>query len=157
MLAVSGSLDATMYGPGTLEESHKRRSIYFMVKRSRLIPMMQLFDSPEPLVSVGERPSTTIAPQALMFLNNPNVRGYAQNFGKRLLPTAEKSLTDAVKQGYLSAVGRMPTTDEQAETITFLEQQTASYQTAGKPNSRELALADFAQVLMSLNDFVYLD
>lgn len=157
MLAVSGSLDATMFGPGTLEESHKRRSIYFMVKRSRLIPMMQLFDSPEPLVSVGERPSTTIAPQALMFLNNPNVRSYAQNFGKRLLPIADKSLADAVKQGYLSAVGRMPTTEEQADTVAFLEQQAASYQATGKSNGRELALSDFAQVLMSLNDFVYVD
>ncbi|HTN76193.1 MAG TPA: PSD1 and planctomycete cytochrome C domain-containing protein, partial [Pirellulaceae bacterium] len=59
MLAVSGQLDPKLYGPGTLDEAHKRRSIYFTVKRSRLIPMMTLFDSPEPLVSVGSRPATT--------------------------------------------------------------------------------------------------
>jgi hypothetical protein len=41
--------------------------------------------------------------------------------------------------------------------VTFLEQQTDSYKAAGKPNPRELALADFCQVLMSLNDFVYVD
>ncbi len=157
MLSVSGSLDPTMFGPGTLDEAHKRRSIYFMVKRSRLIPMMQLFDSPEPLVSVGDRPSTTIAPQALMFLNNPNVRGYAHNFGKRLLPFAEKSPADAVRQGYLAATGRPPTDTELAEATAFLTQQTESYQSAAKPNARELSLADFAQVLMSLNDFVYVE
>ena len=33
MLAVSGTLDPTLYGPGTLDEGHTRRSIYFMVKR----------------------------------------------------------------------------------------------------------------------------
>ena len=62
MLAVSGTLDRTLYGPGTLDEGHTRRSIYFMVKRSKLVPMMQLFDQPEPLVSVGDRPSSTPAP-----------------------------------------------------------------------------------------------
>ena len=91
MLAVSGTLDRTLYGPGTLDEGHTRRSIYFMVKRSKLVPMMQLFDQPEPLVSVGSRPSTTIAPQALAFLNSPHIRGYAHNFAKRLLPAYEKS------------------------------------------------------------------
>ncbi len=82
MLAVSGELDRTQFGPGTLDDGHKRRSIYFMVKRSRLVPMMQLFDSPEPLVSVGERPSTTIAPQALHFLNNPHVRTWSTTFAR---------------------------------------------------------------------------
>ena len=48
--------------------------IYFMIKRSKLIPSMQLFDSPEPLVSQGSRPVTIIAPQALHFMNNGQVR-----------------------------------------------------------------------------------
>ena len=38
LLAISGQLDATMYGPGTLDETSKRRSIYFTVKRSKLMP-----------------------------------------------------------------------------------------------------------------------
>ena len=59
MLAASGMLDRTMYGPGTLDEGHTRRSIYFMIKRSKLIPMLVIFDTPEPLVSVGRRPATT--------------------------------------------------------------------------------------------------
>src|SRR5262249_38315134 len=65
LLAVSDTLEPKMYGPGTLDEGSKRRSIYFTVKRSKLIPMMQVFDAPEALVSLGERPTTTIAPQAL--------------------------------------------------------------------------------------------
>jgi hypothetical protein len=34
MLAVSGRLDRTLFGPGTLDEASVRRSIYFRVKRS---------------------------------------------------------------------------------------------------------------------------
>ena len=36
MLAVSGVLDETMFGPGTLDQRALRRSIYFTVKRSQL-------------------------------------------------------------------------------------------------------------------------
>ena len=157
MLAVSGELDRTQFGPGTLDDGHKRRSIYFMVKRSRLVPMMQLFDSPEPLVSVGERPSTTIAPQALLFLNNSHVRAWSTTFGRRLAAVAEKSLPDAIRQGYLATTGRPPTETELSETTAFLKAQTDSYQAAGQTKPRELAFADFAQVLMSMNEFVYVD
>jgi mono/diheme cytochrome c family protein len=157
MLKVSKQLDPTMYGPGTLDEAHKRRSIYFMVKRSRLIPMMTLFDAPEPLVSVGERPATTIAPQALAFINNPQVRQWSLALGKDLLPAAEKSTADAIKRGYWIAVARDPDADELKASTAFVDQQFESYTKANKPNARELALADFAQILMSLNEFIYVD
>ncbi|MFY8200430.1 MAG: DUF1553 domain-containing protein, partial [Pirellula staleyi] len=42
ILATSGQLDRTLFGAGTLDESMKRRSIYFFVKRSQLIPFMQV-------------------------------------------------------------------------------------------------------------------
>src|SRR6267143_1696333 len=61
MLFVSGMLDETMYGPGTLDESMKRRSIYFFVKRSKLIQTMMLFDAPNTLQSFALRANTTVA------------------------------------------------------------------------------------------------
>jgi mono/diheme cytochrome c family protein len=157
LLAVSGQLDETMYGPGTLDEWHKRRSIYFMIKRSKLIPMMQLFDQPEPLVSVGNRPSTTIAPQALAFMNSPHVRSYAQSFGAKLIPVAEKSVADAVTLGYQTAIGRTPDAQELRDSVAFIEGQTASYTEEKKPSPKQLALADFCQVLFGLNEFVYVE
>jgi mono/diheme cytochrome c family protein len=157
MLAASGALDRTMFGPGTLDEGHLRRSIYFMVKRSKLVPMMQLFDQPEPLVSIGGRPTTTIAPQALAFLNSPHVRDYAHHFAKRLLTAYQKSPADAVRQGYVTAVGRGPDADELSSAIAFLAVQEASYATEQKPDGAEMALADFCQVLFGLNEFVYVE
>ena len=155
MLAISGELDRSMFGSGTLDQGMKRRSIYFMIKRSKLIPMMQIFDFPEPLVSVGNRPSTTIAPQALLFMNNPHVRGYACSLAQQLAPAADKSLAEAASQGYKVAVSREPTQVEINDTVAYLRHQIESYTTTGQPNPRHLALTDFCQVLMSLNEFIY--
>src|SRR4029077_6956236 len=86
LLAASGLLDAKMFGPGTLDESTRRRSIYFTVKRSKLVAMMQTFDAPDALSSIGERSTTTVAPQALLLLNNANTREYAKSLAKRTAP-----------------------------------------------------------------------
>jgi hypothetical protein len=157
LLSVGDTLDARMFGPGTLDEGSKRRSIYFTVKRSKLMPMMQVFDAPDALQGVGERPNTTIAPQALMLMNNPQVRGSARGFARRIAPSAETPVEDAVKVGYRIALARGPSAEELTDSIAFVRQQTESYRAAGKGESQELAFADFCQVLMCLNEFVYVD
>src|SRR5439155_9185849 len=157
LLAVSGEVDARMFGPGSLDESSKRRSIYFTVKRSKLLPMMQVFDAPDALGSIGERPTTTIAPQALLLMNNANIRAYARSFARRLAINAQAGVEDSIKSGYLLALGRLPKDEELADGLAFLKQQTKSHQAAGQADGRQLALADFCQVLMCLNEFVYVD
>lgn len=154
MLSVSGVLDPKMFGPGTLDEASKRRSIYFMVKRSKLIPMMQIFDAPDASGGIGARPTTTIAPQALLLMNNPHVRTWARSFAHRIAPDDKIAVEEVVKTGYLIALGRQPTAEERADSLAFVQQQMASYPAA---NRRELALADFCQVLMCLNEFIYVD
>jgi hypothetical protein len=157
ILAVSGTLEPTMYGPGTLDEGHHRRSIYFMVKRSKLIPMMQLFDQPEPLVSVGSRPRTTIAPQALALMNSPHIRDSAHAFAGRLARWWEQGASAVVRQAFLTALARLPDAEEEAAATAFLEAQQRSYAQDGKPQAEQLALADLCQVLFGLNEFLYLD
>jgi hypothetical protein len=157
LLAVSGTVDLKMYGPGTLDPASKRRSIYFTVKRSRLMPMMQVFDAPEALSGVGDRPTTTIAPQALYLMNNANVRAYARGFARSIAPDARTAVEDGVRAGYLTALTRSPTAEELADSVAFVRSQMESYKAAGKPDSREAALTDFCQVLMCLNEFVYVD
>ncbi|MBC8353410.1 MAG: PSD1 domain-containing protein [Planctomycetes bacterium] len=157
ILAVSGQLDETQFGPGTLDEAMRRRSIYFMIKRSKLIPFLQVFDTPEPLASVGTRPSTTIAPQALIFMNNVRVREYANSFAQRIAAVEDEAIDSCIRQGYLAAVARQPTEDELAASTSFVEQQTTSYENESLSNPRVLALTDLCQVLMSLSEFVYID
>jgi mono/diheme cytochrome c family protein len=157
LLKCGNLLDERMYGPGSLDENHRRRSIYFTVKRSKLVAMMQVFDAPEALSSIGDRPSTTIAPQALLLLNNPNVRQCARAFAKRLLPSWEQSPSAALREGYVLALGREPDADELNDSSAFIAAQLKMHEAALKPNAPELALLDFCQVLLCLNEFVYVD
>ncbi|MFO0802754.1 MAG: PSD1 and planctomycete cytochrome C domain-containing protein [Gemmataceae bacterium] len=142
ILAVGGILDPAMHGPGTLDEASRKRSIYFTMKRSKLIPALIVFDAPDGTAGVGERPSTTIAPQALHLMNNPQVRAAAKGFAKRLgtLPDA-----DAVKQAYRIALARDPSAAELSDGASFLKDST----------NRDASLADFCQVLFCLNEFLY--
>ncbi len=157
LLAVSGTLDTRMYGPGTLDEASKRRSIYFTVKRSKLIPMLQVFDAPEALTGIGERPETTVAPQALLLMNNPHVRQWAQHLARRIDPQGKATLQEAITRAYQTALSRAPNATELEDALAFLKQQETSYQKSGKKESRELALADFCQVVLCLNEFIYID
>jgi hypothetical protein len=157
LLSVSGSLDATMFGPGTLDLGMKRRSIYFFVKRSQLISPMILFDAPDTLQGLEQRSSTVIAPQALMLINSAIVRSFADNFARRIEPKETWKWDDDVKRGYMTALGRQPNDEELKDSIEFLQQQVESYKKDGKGDAQHLALADFCQVLMGLNEFIYVD
>ncbi|MDB4668366.1 PSD1 and planctomycete cytochrome C domain-containing protein [bacterium] len=154
LLKVSGLLDTTMFGKGTLDPLMKRRSIYFQIKRSKLIPTMQLFDSPEPLVGQGARPSTIISPQALMFMNNAQIRAAAMSLAGKLETEVN---SQAVMVGYQTVIGRAPSLREKQATLVFISKQEESYCEVGRNDARKLALADFAQVLFGLNEFVYVN
>ena len=154
MLAVSGVLDETMFGAGTRDEMSKRRSIYFNIKRSQLIGSMVAFDAPEPLVSQGARPTTTVAPQALIIMNGPQVRSWAEALAKRT-QSEGKGVKDAIARAYAICFSRAPTSEEANTAATFVAQQSGSYTKENKPDATSLALADFCQVLFGLNEFVY--
>jgi hypothetical protein len=145
ILFVGGKLNTAMYGPGHLSEESPRRSIYFTMKRSKLIPALVVFDAPDGTVHVGDRPITTIAPQALHLMNNPHVRGAAHGFARKVLADARITDEAAVKLAYKMALCREPTADELADGIGFIK---------NKPD-RQTALADFCQVLFCLNEFLY--
>ena len=153
MLAVSGRLDGRMYGAGTLDEDSVRRSIYFTIKRSRLVPTMTLFDVPEPSVSIGDRQSTTIAPQALFFLNSSQARACAVSLAER---ATYQEKGDPLASVYRLAYGRVPSPEERTTMTAFLERQTASYRDSGLPEPGTLALADVCQAVLASNEFVYL-
>jgi len=155
MLKTSAVLDTRMYGPGSLDVNMRRRSVYFFIKRSKLIPMMMLFDWPEHLVGIGARSSTTIAPQALMFLNSNQTRTYAEALAKRL----DKSPEVAVDQAYQLLFGRSATPGEQMLSGRFIAAQAASYRRADAADNQadHKALVDYCHSLYGLNEFVYVD
>ncbi|MCP5556437.1 MAG: PSD1 domain-containing protein [Verrucomicrobiaceae bacterium] len=141
MLAVSGLLDPAMFGPGTRDENSKRRSIYFNIKRSQLIGSMVAFDLPEPLVSQGGRPTTTVAPQALILMNSPQSRQWAEGLAKRIQSAGSEE--EQVTQAYRLCFNRYPKTDELAAATEFLKSGAS--------------LADYCQVVLGLNEFIYVN
>lgn len=155
LLACSSTLDKTQFGPGTLDPSMRRRSIYFLIKRSGLIPMMMLFDWPEHLVSIGQRSSTTVAPQALAFLNGPQVREYAEAITKKL----SKDYSEAIRQAFQHILCREPSIPEIAVATDFvIKQEKQRIERKMPPNeAKQLALTDLCQSLFSMNEFIFIE
>jgi len=147
MLVISGLLDPTLGGAGTRNEASRRRSLYFTIKRSALIPFLSAFDFPEPVEGVAERPATTVAPQALALLNNPQVRVWAEGFAKRISGAGDDVAT--VTAAWRIAMGRNPSAVEQADAVAYLAQQQR------ERGGRQRALADLCQVIMCLNEVIY--
>jgi mono/diheme cytochrome c family protein len=152
ILAVSGQLDASLFGKGTLDENSRRRSIYFTVKRSELVNSMVVFDAPEPLVSQGDRPVTTVAPQALFLMNSPQSRAWAGAMAAQLNAA---DLPGAIRTASAAALGRAPRPDELTSVAAFLEKQTALHREAGLEDPAREALTDYCQALFGLNEFLY--
>ena len=155
ILQATAQLDETMFGKGTLDESMQRRSIYFTVKRSKLVPMLQVFDVPEPLVSQGQRPTTTVAPQALLLLNNPHLRKCCEDSAAQLIKNnmEDHAMIDLFYQRSLS---RQPNQSEAQKAAGFLVSQTASYKQSGVTDAKVQATADLIQLMLCLNEFCYI-
>lgn len=146
LLAVSGLLDPTPFGPGSLDESMRRRSVYFTVKRSKPVTSMLVFDWPEHLVSIGARPVTTVAPQSLYLMNSPQVRQYAEALAKRS--------ADEIDTLYQHAFNRPASENERTLAKRFLESQANRYE--GRPDAAHRALTDYCHALLGSNEFLYL-
>ena len=157
ILAVSGQLDRRMFGSGTLDPWHKRRSIYFTVKRSMLNPMLNLYDAPETLTSAGRRNSTTTAPRALLMINSPYIRELAQAFAARISQRPEDGLSTIVTNAFQLALNREPSKGELRAAVQFITAQQNDYEQSNSSQSTSAALADFAQAIFSLNEFIYVD
>jgi hypothetical protein len=75
------------------EAEYDRRTIYMIYKRNMILPFMQVFDSPDTLLSCARREQSTHAPQALELLNGKTSNSLAQSFAELLL--RERSNTEA--------------------------------------------------------------
>ncbi len=154
LLAIGGVLDRTPAGPGTLDPASRRRSIYFTIKRSALIPFLSVFDFPEPLQGVAERPATTIAPQALALINNPQARAWAAGLATRIADAPEPAA--AVAAAYRIALQRTPNAAETADGTAFIAAQERAH--ADHPaDAHHQALIDFCQVVLCLNETIYVE
>jgi len=154
LLEVGGTLDSSMYGPSILDTT-PRRSVYLRVKRSELIPFMTVFDAPEPTQSIGARIGTTVPTQALTMMNSPFVRQQAEKLAARIKSSGDKPLESTIDSAYRIAFARLPSASERQRMLAFMEAQKTAL--SGAPADGDKALVEFCQVLLCLNEFVYVD
>jgi hypothetical protein len=173
VLSVSGTLDLTMFGapvptkvkptgeiiPGD-EAQGNRRSVYQVVRRSAPQSFLQVFDEPVMETNCTRRATSTSALQALTFLNSEFVRTEAQRFAERVrkeAPLMSNADVNTVRRAVELAWGRLPQDSELSTMAAFLEKQAARYPGLAPDKIRERIYADFCQVLLSSNEFVYVD
>ena len=132
-------------------------------KRLIPYPMFQAFDRPDLMTSCALRQNTTVAPQAMVILNDRFVRAVAHDFAELITDKARKpnmdqpELTPVVELAFETAFARKPTAQEVAASIEFIEKQSTTRAKRGEKESRQEALADYCQTLFGLNEFIYID
>ena len=185
VLTVSGCLNTRMYGPGIYpavpEDAIKtgstpkwplavvdgpetwRRSVYIAIRRSARFPFFEAFDMPDTVASAGKRLATVTPTQGLELMNSPFVNEQARHFAQRIAADAWRSRPEMVRRAYALALCRPPSDAELEKGLRFLEQQTARYP-APKDQTGAIipgedpfqkALVDYCQVVLSLNEFAY--
>jgi hypothetical protein len=155
LLAVSGTLDATMFGLPD-ETNEPRRSVYLKVRRTSLNPFLQTFDAPKPFTTLGRRDATNVPGQSLTMLNSPFVIEQAQKWARTLVKDSSKTTDDRVRAMFATAFARTPGDDELESVRLYLAALATDRQV---PPDRVLASEpvwqDFAQSLFNLKEFIY--
>jgi hypothetical protein len=118
-----------------------RRSVYIYRSRGLVFPMFQVFDLPEQNVTAGARNVSTVPTQALTLLNDAFVLRQAQIFADRVKKEAGDDPAAEVDRAYRIALTRPPSQAELAVALESLKSQ---------------SLVDLTDVLLNLNEFVYI-
>ncbi len=137
------------------------RTIYLPVVRSSEqqgpAEVLNFFDFAQPARLAGDRPTTTVAAQALYLLNGPLLKDASRNLATELL--ADTTLaTDDVRCWalYLRTIGRPPTTEECIAAQEFAgnpDASTASLESGG--TDRSAAWSRLVHALLTSNDFLF--
>lgn len=179
ILAVSGTLDARMGGPsfyprlakevlGTQDTDRKgwltsppheqqRRTVYAFVKRGLLVPLLESFDYTTTTLPVGARPVTTVAPQALMLLNDGFIQEQAARFAQRLEREAGSDPRARIRRAFALVVQRPATEHELQTSLRMLQDQERLARAAGSMQPAAVAWQRFCLALFNLNELLYTD
>jgi hypothetical protein len=187
MLSVSGQLNRKAYGPSIYpqmpetvlqahhdrekawkpyeEEEASRRTIYVHIKRSMIVPLLEVLDFCDTSRSSANRLVTNIAPQALTLFNGADVNRQARYFARRLVNEVGTDSGKQVERAYLLALCRRPTPTEQVALQQFLQSETEnalreaaeSRETSSLENAHLEALEQMCRAIFNLNEFVYVD
>jgi hypothetical protein len=148
----------TQHSPFRAVYPSSQRSVYLMTQRLVRHPYLALFDGPDPNLSTDVRTSATVPLQALYLMNNPFVAKQAADFARRLCDTAPDT-RGRVRTAICLAYGREANGDECDRASAYIEKYTAESTASGAApaDTARDAWTSFARVLLTANEFVYID
>jgi mono/diheme cytochrome c family protein len=150
LLAVSGRLDRTTGGAPVkdiLAPKATRRTVYANVDRLNFPGLFRTFDVPSPDTTSPQRDTTTVAPQALFFMNNPFLVECSRGLLQRPEMEAEKDVAKRVPLLYRLLYARPPSTEEVELAREYLD--------GGKRMAG--SWEQYVQALLLANEFVFVD
>jgi hypothetical protein len=148
MLFVTGQLESKTGGPADDDFTSNRRSLYVQTARWDRSGYATLFDAANPDSSTEKRVVSTVAPQALLFLNHNFILMQARHLAKRLVDTVPNDETARIQFAYELIFGR-PARAEELEIAESIIRSSEANSDAG--------WVDLAHILLCSNEFVYLD
>ncbi len=93
-------------------QQRNRRSVYTFIKRTLTSPWLDSFDYANVSAPLGERPVTTVAPQALLLLNDEFAGQQAASLADRVVAEVGADPRAQLKRAYQLALQRNPTERE---------------------------------------------
>jgi hypothetical protein len=171
MLFASGELDDRQggpYVPTTRDGSGEvavdpalpgatRRSVYLQQRRTQVASFLEVFDAPSIVTACARRSPATIPLQSLSLLNSDFAVGRARRLAERIGREAGDAADGFIRQAFLVAIGRDPRPEETASALRFLAAQPANYPGRSGAEARHQARADFCQMLLASNAFLYIE
>jgi hypothetical protein len=140
--ALQGSSDPDTIWKASSEHEAARRTIYAHVKRSMIVPMLEVLDLCDTTRTTAKRNVTSIAPQALTLLNGDFTNRQARHFAELLRQEAGTEPAKQIELAYRLALCRPPRDSERTRLLDFLKQE---------------SLEQMCRVIFNLNEFVYSD
>ena len=127
---------------------HTRRSIYMISRRNFRMPLLEVFDRPEGVLSCSRRESSTTPTQSLSLLNSDFTRQQALALAAASLRGDETAIAEAI---FRATLARRPDANELDLARQFLTKQTQLLGSVDK------AAAELARGLFNTNEFLYVD
>ncbi len=141
----------------TVNYDAPRRAVYLPVVRAAVYDVYTAFDFGDPTVMNGDRPSTTVAPQALFMLNAPIVLSATKAKAETLLKDTKKTDLDRIVTLFRTCYGRKPNASEITRSRQYLQKFKAAYERANSKTPDLHAWQSLCKSVIASNEFIYVE
>jgi hypothetical protein len=148
----------TQHAPFKAVYDSRHRSVYLMTQRLQRHPFLALFDAPDANTPTDVRPESTVPLQALFMMNNRFVTDQAKAFAQRLTRWSSDP-RERVQKAISLLYSRAVLPGEVDRALEYIAQHRSGLVEADTPSEQLEAEAwtSYARVLLSANEFVYVD